>query len=269
MARPSGGPSGFRRVTSPRRSVGEIVVVGGGCYGEFYVRQLESARARGKLRYRRILVVDRDPSCQVAVGPSGEDRELVVEEWGAFLDGYLGEAAAEDSPEGFIVPSPLMPHLLFEWLLRRARTRWPERQIGPQRSRVAVGTPYETVAPDGTRYVSYADWLCPTHCVEPATCPVIRAPRTWEVAEAASDLTGRLARDDAMAGPILFECRHLAFGVGAIPLRQVLGGEAILARAASAGHSVDIVVGTVSACHGAINLIHVPGVADSAGTSVR
>jgi hypothetical protein len=132
-----------------------------------------------------------------------------------------------------------------------------------------VGTPYETIAPGGTRYVSYADWLCPTHCVEPATCPITRAPRTWEVAEAASNLTGRLARDSATVGPILFECRHLVFGVGAISLKQVLEGEAILAQAASTGDSVDVVVGTVSACHGAIDLIHVPAESDSAGTSVR
>jgi hypothetical protein len=256
-------------VTSQRRTVGEIVIVGGGCYGAFYVRQLESARARGKLTYRRLLVVDHDPSCQVAGGPSAEDRELVVEEWGAFLDRYLEPTMSEDPGENFIVPSPLMPHLLFEWLLRQARARWPGRQIAPRPSPAAVGTPYETVAPDGTRYVSYADWLCPTHCVEPATCPIIRAPRTWEVAEAASDLTGRLARDAATAGPILFECRHLVYGVGAIPLRQVRAGAAILDQAASEADSVDLVVGTVSACHGALNLIHVPAESGGAGTSVQ
>ena len=35
------------------------------------------------------------------------------------------------------------------------------------------------------------------------------------------------------------------------------------------GTAVDVVVGTVSACHGAIDLIHVPAESDSAGTSVR
>ena len=251
------------------RSVGEIVVIGGGCYGAFYTRQLETARARGKITYHRLLVVDRDPACRVATGPSAEGRELVFQEWGGFLDGYLDGALAGgrgSDPDGnFIVPSPLMPHLLYQWLLRRAQARWPDRRFAPRSSPVAVGTPYETVAPDGTRYVSYADWLCPTHCVEPATCPVIRAPRTWEVAEAAERLAGRLAGDGPTVGPVLFECRHLAYGVGAIPLRQVLDGEAVLAQAASASGPVDVVVGTVSACHGALNLIHVPAAAVAAG----
>ena len=254
---------------SPSRSAREIVIVGGGCYGSFYTRQLETARARGKLSYHRLLVVDRDPGCQVASSPSMEGRELVVQEWGEFLDEYLAQAMTGDPDGNFIVPSPLMPHLLFEWLLRRARIRWPDRQIASRLSPEAVGTPYETVAPDGTRYVSYADWLCPTHCVEPATCPVIRAPRTWEVAQAAQQLTGRLARGGQTMGPVLFECRHLSFGVGAIPLRQVLEGETVLAQAASAGHPVDVVVGTVSACHGALNLVHVPAVAERTGTPVH
>ena len=53
----------------------------------------------------------------------------------------------------------------------------PGREVMEKPVAIDARTPYDTLAPDGTRYVSYADWLCPTHCVEPATCPVIRAPR--------------------------------------------------------------------------------------------
>ena len=44
----------------------EIVIVGGGCYGTFYTRQLVEARKRGKVEFRRLLVVDRNPECQAA-----------------------------------------------------------------------------------------------------------------------------------------------------------------------------------------------------------
>ena len=55
--------------------------MGGGCYGTFYARQLARAKARGVLSYERVLVVDRDPACQVTreLRPS-PDRELVVQE---------------------------------------------------------------------------------------------------------------------------------------------------------------------------------------------
>src|SRR5215210_4249908 len=110
-------------------ALGEVVIVGGGCYGTFYVGQLLRARSRGAAHWRRLLVVDRDPACRAAVGARAEGVELVVEEWGAFFDRYFAKASpAADAPDA-IVPSPLMPHLMYEWLLRRAQTRWPGREI--------------------------------------------------------------------------------------------------------------------------------------------
>src|SRR5438552_212091 len=94
-------------------------------------------------------------------------------------------------PEDYIVPSPLMPHLMFEWVLRRARQRWPERPVEIAPVPGELGTPYDRAAPDHTRYVSFAAWLCPTHCVEPAICPAIGAPRTWATGEAIGRLTPR------------------------------------------------------------------------------
>lgn len=233
---------------------GTIVVVGGGCYGTFYAGQLAEAEARGRLRYDRLLVIDRDPGCRAAreLG-SDAKRQLVVEDWGAFFDRFLPDS---DDAGDWIVPSPLMPHLMFEWLLRRARARWPGRPIEVRPVPAEVGTPYDTAAPDGTRFVSYADWLCPTHCIEPATCPVTRAPRTWEIGEALTALTRRLNRRRATAGPVLFACRHRVHGVGAFPAAEVRAGDALVERAGAAVGAVDVVVGTVSACHGAVNLLH-------------
>src|SRR5215210_128458 len=48
------------------RSYGTIVVVGGGCYGSYYVRQLSRAAEAGALTWERLVVVDRDPNCRVA-----------------------------------------------------------------------------------------------------------------------------------------------------------------------------------------------------------
>ena len=50
------------------QAFGTIVVVGGGCYGSYYVRQLGRAVAAGALVCRRVLVVDRDANCRVARG---------------------------------------------------------------------------------------------------------------------------------------------------------------------------------------------------------
>ena len=240
--------------------LGEVIIIGGGCYGTFYTRQLEAARARGKAGYRRLLVVDRDPGCQLSreLVPAA-DRELVVSDWGAFLDQYLETRAGLDSGasrDDVIVPSPLMPHLMYEWLVRRSRSRWPGRSIETHPIPESPGTPYDSTAPDHTRYISFADWICPTHCVEPALCPVIRAPRTWEMSEALETLTLRLGRTHPTAGPVLFQCRHTVFGVGTFSVEAVIDGDRVVSETGASGGTADVVVGTISSCHGAVNLLH-------------
>jgi hypothetical protein len=237
----------------------DVVIVGGGCYGTFYAGQLERARERGKAEYRRLLIVDRDPECQVAreLG-ADEARQLVAQEWGEFFDDYLEHVVSPPptEPGDTIVPSPLMPHLMYQWLVRRAQTRWPHRLIETRAVGRGPGTPYDVSAPDGTRYVSYADWTCPTHCIEPAICPVIRAPRSWEMSEAMEALRSGLDCSRPTAGPVLFVCEHRVFGVGMFDVAAVLSGDAVVTEAGTAQSPVDVLVGTISSCHGAVNLLH-------------
>jgi hypothetical protein len=238
-------------------TLGDVIIIGGGCYGTFYARQLEAARAKKKARYRRLLVVDRNPDCQASheLAPD-PGRELVVDEWGDFLDRYLAGAAQQPVAGSVIVPSPLMPHLMYQWLVRRAVRRWPERTVETRPIPENPQTPYDATAPDFTRYVSFADWICPTHCVEPALCPVIRGPRTWEMADAMALLTRKLNRTHPTAGPVLFQCQHTVFGVGTFGVADVLAGDQVVQRAGAGGESSDILVGTISSCHGAANLLH-------------
>ncbi|MEO8635868.1 MAG: hypothetical protein ABI587_11380 [Gemmatimonadales bacterium] len=234
----------------------EIAVVGGGCYGTFYARQLLQARTRGKVDFTRLRVIDRNPDCQFQREVGGSDLvPLVVHEWDDFFDDWLPATPAGDPPS-VIVPSPLMPHLMYHWLLRRARSRWPGRVVETRPVPQGPGTPYDRAVPDGTRYVSFADWLCPTHCIEPALCPVTRAPRTWEMADALRALTTTLGEKQSTAGPVLFACEHQAFGVGTFSVAEVQAGDALIAAAGAAGTEVAILVGTISSCHGAVNLLH-------------
>ncbi|MGH7508339.1 MAG: hypothetical protein ACREMZ_02570 [Gemmatimonadales bacterium] len=244
--------------TSASVAFRDVVIVGGGCYGSFYAGQLERARAKGRAAYRRLLIVDRSPQCRVALEPSRDHtRELVVQDWGGFFDSYFADTAPAlpGEPADAIVPSPLMPHLMYEWLVRRARNRWPGRPVETRAVPVGPGTPYDVSAPDGTRYVSFADWICPTHCIEPAICPVIRAPRTWEMAEAMEGLVRTLDQAQPTAGPVLFICEHRVFGVGMFDVSVVLAGDALVAAVGRERSSVDVLVGTVSSCHGAVNLL--------------
>jgi hypothetical protein len=69
-------------------------------------------------------------------------------------------------------------------------------------------------------------------------------------------LTARLAAVHPTEGPILFVCRHRVYGVGMFDVSSVLAGDSAVAMAGANGSPVDVLVGTISSCHGAVNLLH-------------
>ena len=232
---------------------GRIVVVGGGCYGSYYVRQLLRAREAGAARWRRLIVVDRDPKCAVATAYGEQEVELTTAEWGAFFSEYLDRAASdrETARADAIVPSPLMPHLMFDWIVQRARSRWPDRDIRPEALLVPPEMPWQRAAPDGTHYVSFAEWMCPINCIEPRICPHTRGERNWSLPDSARDYVRRARkRGEQLAGPVIFHCVHRTYGVGMFDTREVLEGDELV-RIAAVQSGAAILVGTMSHCHGA------------------
>jgi hypothetical protein len=233
----------------------DVIIVGGGCYGTFYAAQLARARDRGRAEFRRVCIVDRDEGSRAfrELGPA-PDRVFVTQEWSAFFDDFLG--AALPGADDYIVPSPHMPHLMFEWVLRRAAARWPGRDVAVAPVPGDPGTPYDRRAPDHARYLSFAEWICPAHCVEPAVCPATGGPRDWDMSDALAGLAARLRGEGrAVAGPALFVCRHHVFGVGTFAVDAVLAGDRLVAEAGATASPADVLVGTVSSCHGAVNLL--------------
>lgn len=241
-------------------------MIGGGCYGSYYVRQLCRANRAGAISWERMLVVDRDPSCAAVVRTDLEQHELrspqpsiVVAEWTDFFRTYLGEWSgnAGSHISDSIVPSPLMPHLLYEWVRDRASDRWPGRSVSTVALTGRPETPWESSAPNGTHYVSFATWTCPVNCIEPEICPHTRAERTWTMPKAMEDYVAaerELGRQ--IDGPLIFHCTHRAYGVGMIPVNAVI--DADIQVAGSAANTLSkFVVATVSHCHGAMNVLSI------------
>jgi len=253
--------------TAPRRSrqrYGRIVVVGGGCYGGYYVRQLGRAERAGAVEWAELLVVDRDPACAVAGLPTADRpprTRLVVSTWEDFFATYLAAAAAEpEHGDDAIVPSPLMPHLMADWLVGRARERWPDRAVRIERLDASLPVPWQRSGDDGTHYVSFAEWICPINCIEPARCPETRGSRTWSLPVALRSHADRTRTEGEPVGqPLLFHCTHRTFGVGMIDVRDVLDADDAIAVAGQSGEA-SFLIGTVSHCHGALRRVSVGAV---------
>jgi hypothetical protein len=244
-----------------------IVVVGGGCYGSYYVRQLGRAAQAGAISCHRIAVVDRDRECAVTIAlresiDSPLRVDIVEREWLDFFREYLGAAAGTSGatragPVDAIVPSPLMPHLMADWLIERARSRWPDRAIEILPLATEPRVPWHREGADGTHYVSFATWICPINCIEPRICPHTRELRDWTMPDAVR--AQAIAEETESGIPtigIALHCEHRAYGVGMFDTADVIAADAEIARAGAAG-SADVLIGTVSHCHGALRRMRI------------
>jgi len=242
-------------VAEPRvaQQFATIIVVGGGCYGGYYVRQLDRAVKAGAIVAESIVVVDRDSSCSVAKNLSEIQRSLPLltleaADWREYFERYLDEAA--DFPERFagdaIVPSPLMPHLMAEWLVKRAKARWPARVVRTTAIDSPLAVRWQRDGVDGTHYVSFADWMCPINCIEPRMCPETRDVRDWSL----PPTIDAFAREHGYQSAVM-HCRHRAYGVGMFETAEVVAADAVIRNAGEHG-GADVIIGTASHCHGAL-----------------
>jgi hypothetical protein len=201
------------------------------------------------------VVVDRDAHCAIAssLRDNPDGIELATEEWRSFFRSYLNHAVEdrERTAADAIVPSPLMPHLMFEWILERARARWPDREVGRRLLETPPPTPWQRATSDGPHYVSFAEWMCPINCIEPRICPHTRAVRSWTLPETARNYVESERRDGRqLVGPVIFHCTHRAYGVGMFDTHEVVAGDDLV-RSVAQDNGAEVLVGTMSHCHGA------------------
>jgi hypothetical protein len=243
---------------APAQSYGTITIVGGGCYGSYYLRQLHRGRRAGAIAWARLIVVDRDPACAIAGAlRSGTDDscELVTADWDDYFDRSLGArsmgSVRPDETRDAIVPSPLMPHLALSWIERRARARFGADAVRRLPLTAPPPTPWQRAGTDGTHYASYATWTCPVNCIEPVRCPMTRGHRAWSMPDAMKFYVESLPEGERLLGPLVFHCSHRAYGVGMIDSEDIVAAERFVADNGEKGHA-EFLVATVSHCHGAL-----------------
>ena len=232
-----------------------FIILGGGCYGSFYLRQLLRARQAEALPVSEILVVDRNEVPRAAhENAANEIVRFVQSDWGDFFDLHLN-ALPNDTTDRF-VPSPFNPHLGLGWLMRRVEREYPDFTLTLEPFSLLPDTPFRQQREHGTMVASHADWICPVHCIEPEICPHTRGPRFWDM-----DVTGRTlgSRLESAGQPVrsvhLFHCHHVSYGVGAYPAAELLQARDDILTALHTGNHQRFLIGTISRCHGAFHLL--------------
>jgi hypothetical protein len=222
-----------------------FVVLSGGPIGTASVRQLLRAVGAGRLATERIVVIDRDPRCEATRLDDGR-VEVAVSDWTDWLDGQADKVG----PAAHLVPYHWAPHVLVDWLATQVeRARGFARRGGDV---PAVGSPVDRATRDGDRALSYATWLCPPTCIEPALCPHTRGPKDWSLA---GDLARPSADHDLHDG-IVFRCLHLVWGVGTVPMSDVLAARDRVVAGIPGGRRLYLVA-TSSHCHALATMLEV------------
>ncbi|MEZ4462746.1 MAG: hypothetical protein R3E66_24065 [bacterium] len=222
----------------------DFVIIGGGCYGTYYVRQLLQARDRGKLTWSKVLVLDRDRSCAVAQ-LNHPDVTVEVTQWEAWGAQLVRRRAELEG--GQLVPAPIAPHILKHWLLD-AWTR-EGRVTDVAYPSCPTELPYAAVLERGTLVLSHAPGMCPVNCIEPRKCPLTRAERDWEM----GDTVAHLAAREGLPVEV-FACRHYAYGVGTIGFSDIFAALSRMPEHAAVGR---VAIATVSACHGLVDVVDI------------
>lgn len=232
-------------------------MVGGGCFGAHHTRHIEKGRKRGRISPdARIIIVDRNARPPVLSLPEVAENPFVTCVQSDWLE-YMQANWDLLPPETEVVPAPVAPHLAFEWLVWSLRER-----LGSQ-SAITVepvaqefgGLPYEYLDPKGVRYISAANWICPTNCRAPHICPMTRDVRTWELEDSVKEYAA--AHPEEYAGAVVLKPRFRVPGVDTLFIRDYTDArDRLLARAAQPeAQGKGVVVGTVSSCHGAVSLL--------------
>ena len=215
-----------------------FIVIGGPEIHAGYVRRLFKAEAAGKITFDRIVVIDRDPSC-AAAGLAGERVRLEVASWNDWLAANLSRGGTDDH----LVPYHWAPHVLLDWLRSDLAQHGLSLERNGDSSAPPVHPPVLRATGAGDLAMSYAEWLCPPACIEPALCPHTRGPKSWSLAE-------EMARAPRS---FVFPCLHLAYGVGTIPLLAIFGVRDHLLdalRRGEVGPGAPAWIATASHCHG-------------------
>ena len=207
-----------------------VWIIGAGRFGR---RSVEVLAARK--RPPQLVVVDQDPQALAQVRPTG--LETVRADGVEFLLSRLEESPRPD----WIVPCVPF-HLAFEFVTACLKGLVRVKPV-PDRIRDRLPNPWP--ADQGGYYVSFADFICPPDCPEPAgICTHTGRPRRGNLF---ADLPG-LIRPDAR--PAVIRSRQLAPGLGGLTPADLSQMEKTIA-AAKPGQLV--AAATACRCHGVVH----------------
>ncbi len=237
-----------------------FIVFGGGCFGTHHLRHIEKGRTRGRIAPdARVIMLDRNTHPPALDLPEVEGNPFLTFVQSDWLD-YMKANWDRLPPRTEVVPAPVAPHLAFEWLAWSLRQKLGEEAVTVEPvEHNFEGLPYDYLAPSGARFISAADWICPTNCRAPHICPMTRDVRTWDLERTVKAYAAAYPQSFSTAE--VFQPRFRVPGVDTLCIEEYTQArDRLLQMAEQPGQNdIGVVVGTVSPCHGAVSVLRLRG----------
>ena len=214
----------------------EIVILGAGKFGSRAALRLSGSHKN------HITVVDEDQDrCKKSAGPRIDTvcRESID---------YLHDCLRQKVMPDWIVPA-VPVHVAYEWMKKALPAGW-EIAPHPVPDEVARMLPNPMAGTDGQLYSSYADFICPEDCPEPAEiCTFTGKARKGTLYRTLAQVTFKNYRS------VVVQSRQMAPGMGGYRpralmevRRQVLSGDA------------PVLLSSACKCHGVTHAFHLVSV---------
>ena len=204
----------------------QILILGAGKFGRQAVAKLT------RNERSRVTVVDSDSTRCAAV--AGEGVDILCEEGIS----HLADSLENPEPPDWIIPA-IPTHVAFEWL----RTTLPEGvhlEVFPVPGPVRARIPNPMAGDAEQVYASYADFICPDDCPEPAdTCSYTGQPRKGILFKTLA----QIQYENYTA--VVVRSRQLAPGLGGYR-----PGDLLAARNAVLSAQGPVLFSTACKCHG-------------------
>lgn len=163
------------------------------------------------------------------------------------MDGadFLGQMLDGGNPSDWIIPA-LPVHLAFEWIRRRVEQTGHVERL-PISPALKESLPHAWPGRKGELFVSYADFICPQDCPEPAgACTVTGRPRPANLYDVLAGLSGYGLKT------VVLRSRQLSAGTGGYRAKALF--EALEQVQTSRR---PVLLATACRCHGVLQVFRV------------
>lgn len=210
-----------------------IYILGTHKLSQSYLEKIINAKAQGSLNFKHC--------------------EMIPDPYSDFIFKYFQKNKARDLKDT-LVPDHTAKHVLFQVFLDVTKKYFPNLKTEPVVFKSDFTTPFLHKSDDESVWaVSYATWVCPPDCEEPAICPHIKDKRSWNFNESFTKLFASLSAD---THAYRFSCLPLVEEISQIPMIKIQNGISnYLEKVAGNNqskmtHPLKIIVATHSHCHG-------------------